>query len=123
MLLEDLPTELFLQIFGFLSLRDIVTGFFGLNSYIDSIIRSIRDASHAVKYNDIDALNLLHLFPSHIGRLMIINVEMANLTPLINLRSLGLKYGTKKQLDTIRPQNFPMLETLHIRGIMNYDKL
>lgn len=32
--LEHLPTEIFLQIFDFLSLRELITAFFELNSYI-----------------------------------------------------------------------------------------
>ena len=116
MLLEYLPTEIFLQVFAFLPLQDIVRVFFGLNSYIDSIIRLVRNVSHTVKYNDIDAINLLQSFRIQIGRLVIINVEMADFTSLINLRSLTLKYGTKRQFEAIHPQYFPLLEILHIKG-------
>jgi hypothetical protein len=41
---------------------------------------------------------------------------MIDLTSLINLRSLRLKYGSNTQFDTIRPENFPILEILHIKG-------
>lgn len=116
MLFEYLPTEIFLQIFAFLPFRDIVTAFFDLNSYINSVIRLVKDASHVVKHNDVDGINLLNLFPTQIGRLIIINAENADFTTLINLRSLTLKYGTQKQFDSILPQHFPMLEILHIRG-------
>ena len=116
MLLEDLPPEIFQQIFTFLSLRELFTAFSGLNSHIDSVIRLVRDASLLVKYNDIEAVNLLQLFSDKISRLVVVNVEMGDFTSLINLRSLTLKYGTEKQFDSIRPQYFPMLEILHIRG-------
>jgi hypothetical protein len=116
MLLEDLPTEIFLQVFTFFSLEELFKAFSGLNSHIDSVIRLVRGASHVVKYNDVEAINLLQLFSAKISRLVVINVEMVDFTSLINLRSLTLKYGTEKQYDSIRPQYFPMLEILHIQG-------
>ncbi len=116
MLLEDLPTELFLEIFTFVSLGEVFTAFSGLNSHIDLVILLIRDASHVVKCNDIEAINILQLFPAQINRLILINAEMVDFTSLTNLRSLTLKYGTEKQFDSIRPQYFPILEILYIRG-------
>ena len=117
-LLEDLPVEIFLQIFGSLSLREIATTFFGLNSYIDSIIRSVRGVSRLVSYNNVNAIQDLHLLPFLISRLIVVNVEMVDFTPLINLRSLVLKYGTRAQFNGIRPQYFPTLEILYIKGNM-----
>jgi hypothetical protein len=114
--LEDLPVEMFLQVFSFLHLQELTTAFFDLNSYINSIIRSVRDASHVVRHNDVDAINLSHLFPIQIARLTIVNVEMIDFIPFINLRSLTLKYGTRAQFDSIRPQNMPMLESVCIKG-------
>jgi len=116
MSLEHLPTEIFLQIFAFLPLQELSKAFSGLNSYINSMIQLVINTSHLVKYNDIDAINLLHLFSTKIIHLTIVNVEKANFISLKNLRSLTLKYGTKMQIDTIRPQNFPLLEILHIKG-------
>jgi len=118
--LEHLPTEIFLQIFDFLSLRELITALFGLNSHINAIIRSVRGTSHVVRYNDVDAIKLLQLFPIQIGHLTIVNIEMIDFPSLINLRSLTLKYGTQIQFDNIRPQHFPMLEILHIKGIISY---
>jgi hypothetical protein len=116
MLLEDLPTEIFLQIFTFFSLEEVSAAFSGLNSRIDSVIQLVRDAKHVVKYNDVEAINLLQLFSTLISRLVVINVEMVDFSSLINLRSLTLKYGTQIQFDSIDAQHFPMLEILHIRG-------
>jgi hypothetical protein len=114
--IKNLPTEIFLQILGFLSVRELFAAFSGLNSYIDSIIQLTRDLNHVVISNDIDGLNLLYLYSTQISRLIIVNVEMIDLTSLINLRSLRLKYGSNTQFDTIRPENFPILEILHIKG-------
>jgi hypothetical protein len=115
-LLEQLPTELFLHIFAFLPLRELVTAFFGLNVYIDAIIRSVRNSKHVVRCHDAHAIKLLQLFPTQIRRLLIVNAETVDFEALITLRSLTLKYGTKKQIDSIRPEHFPMLEILHLKG-------
>jgi hypothetical protein len=115
-LFEPFPTEIFLQIFTFFSLQELLTAFSGLNSYIDSVIRLVRNVSHVVRHNDIDGMNLLQSFPTNIVRLVIVNFEIIDFTSLINLRSLTLKYGTETQFDSIRPQYFPLLEILHIKG-------
>ncbi|CAF1098556.1 unnamed protein product [Adineta steineri] len=115
-LLEHLPVEILQQIFGLLPLRDISTAFCGLNLYVDSIIRSMTNAHHIVSCNDVNSINLLHLFPTLISHLVIVNVETVDFTSLRNLRSLMLKYGTQAQLDSIRPQNYPMLEIFQIKG-------
>ncbi len=62
MSLECLPVEIFLKIFASLSLEEIVTASFVLNSYINSIIRCVKDANHVLSYNDTKAVDLLHLF-------------------------------------------------------------
>jgi hypothetical protein len=114
--IEHFPVEIYLQIFAFFPLPEIISTFSGLNSYIDSIIRSVIGASHIVKYNDIDAINLLQLFSTQISRLIIAKSETVDFKSLINLRSLTLNDGTEAQLSTIRPRYFPMLEILHIKG-------
>ncbi len=79
-----------------------------------SIIRCVRGVSHTVSYYDTKAVDLLHLYPTQISRLIVIRATIVNFTPLINLRSLTIKYGTFAQLDEIHPEHFPMLEILHI---------
>ncbi|CAF4208617.1 unnamed protein product, partial [Adineta steineri] len=116
-LLEHLPVEIFLQIFALLPLQQLVTSFSGLNFYIDSIIQSVRGKNHGIRYNDTDAMKLLQLFPTLIDRLVIVNADMIDLKSLINLRSLTLEYGTKAQLNTIRPHYFPKLQILHIKAL------
>jgi hypothetical protein len=112
--IEHLPIEIFLQIFASFSLEEIVTSFFGINSHIDSIIRCINSASHAIGSHDTKAVDLLDLFPTQIGRLIVTRATKVNFTSLINLRSLTMKYGIVAQLDEIRPEHLPMLEILHI---------
>ncbi len=115
-LLDNLPVEIFLKVFSSLSLEEIVTAFSDLNSYINSVIRCVKDGNHVVTCNDTKAVELLHSFPTQIGRLVITYSLNVDFTSLINLRSLTIKYGTLAQLDGIRPKHFPMLEILHIRG-------
>ena len=113
-LFEHLPMELVLRLFDYFSLQEILRAFSGLNSSLDSMITSMIDRSHVIKYNDATASHLLRLFPTQIGRLVIINSKAVDFTPLINLRSLTLRYATSTQLDSIRPRYFPMLEILHL---------
>jgi hypothetical protein len=113
--LERLPVEIFLQIFAFLPLQELVKTFFGLNSNINSIIQSSDSKlSHVISYGDADAINLLYLFAIQIKRLVIIRTGKVDFNSLINLGSLTLRYGTRAQYDSIRPQHFPKLEILHI---------
>jgi hypothetical protein len=114
--LEHLPVEILSKIFDFLSLQRISTSFLSLNSHIDSVIRSWRSARHTVICNNTNDVDLLHSFPTLISHLVIVNAELVDFTSVKNLRSLMLKYGTRAQIDCIRPQNFPLLETLHIKG-------
>ena len=116
MSLEHLSVEIFLEIFVSLTLNKISTAFSGLNSHIDSIIRSVRTATHTVTYNDDKAVKLVQSFPVQINRLILTHSPIVDFTPLINLRSLTLKYGTLAQFDGIRPQHFPRLEILHLCG-------
>jgi hypothetical protein len=113
---EHLPVEIVQQIFALLPLEELVKAFFGVKAYINSIIRSVTNKSHMVMSNDSKAINLLQSFPAQIGRLVISRATEVDFTPLINLRSLTLRYGTRIQFECIRPQNFPMLEILHIYG-------
>ena len=112
--IEHLPTEIFLQIFRYYHLREIIFAFSGLNYRMNSIVQSVRNASHIVQYNDPDAVQLSSVFSKQIARLIIIKTDMIDLTLFSNLRSLTLKYTNNAQLQSIRPQNFPLLEMLRI---------
>ncbi len=112
--IEQLPTETLLQIFAFFNLRELITTFFGLNSHINSIVRSVKNASHTVPNNDFDIVKLVQQFSKQIARLIIVNTDMINFTSLSNLRSFTLKYISDAQLKSIRSQYFPLLEILHI---------
>lgn len=112
--IEQLSIETFLQFFCYFDLRELITTFFGLNSHINSIIQSVRNASHIVRYNDPGAIKLLQLFPKQIARLIIVKTDMVDFTSLSNLRSLTLKYVSETQLKSIHSQYFPLLEILHI---------
>jgi hypothetical protein len=83
---------------------------------MNAMIRLVQDARLKVKYHDTDAINLLESFPEQIRHLVIDNIEKGDFMLSSNTRSLTLKYGTQAQLDTIRPQYLPLLQTLRITG-------
>ncbi|UJR18864.1 hypothetical protein I4U23_021992 [Adineta vaga] len=117
---EHLPVEILAEIFTFLSLPELVKAFCNLNSYIDSIIQSVNTVKYMVmvRYNETVAINLLRFCPAAIVRLTIIHATTVDLTSLINLRSLTLKYGTHIQFNSIRPQYFSKLKVLHLYAII-----
>lgn len=116
MLFDQLPTEIFLQIFSFLRFQETITAFSNLNSYIDSVIRNINDGYLQVSYDNAEEVCCLNLYSHQIGRLTLIHSPSIDFTTSINLRSLTIKFGTIAQLNVIRPQYFPSLEILHICG-------
>lgn len=114
LLFEELPIEIFQEVFSFLTLKEIIKGFYRLNSYIDLIIRSINYASHTIKYKESVYIKFPYAYELLINRLIIIHADGVNLKLFTNLRSLTLKYGTEDQFNSIRPQYLPQLEILHI---------
>ena len=115
-LLEQLPVKIFFQIFALLPLQEVVKAFSDLNSSIDTSIQAITNAIHTVTYNDTAAIGVLLAYPTCIGRLIVTHSPAVDFTSLINLQSLTLKYGTRKQFDGIRPEHFSQLEILHLCG-------
>lgn len=113
--LEHLPVEIVLQIFAYFSFSELIQTFFGLNTSIDSIIYSMRNQSEVVRFDDIESIHRLYLFANNIIRLVITDPSI-DLIPFRNLRSLTLKYGSQTQLDSIRPEHFPLLQMLRIKG-------
>jgi hypothetical protein len=119
--IEQLPTEIVLQIFGYFHLQELISAFFGLNSRINSIIQSVRNASHAVKDNDPRAVQLLQVFSKQIARLVVVKTDGVDWTLLSNLRSLTLRHTNDVQLRSIRAKDFPRLEILHIYVCQLYE--
>ena len=115
-LLEQLPVEIFLQVFASLRLQDLIKAFSGLNSYIESSLKSVRSASYILNNHVTKTTDLLRSYPTQIGRLVINKCRKMNFTSLIHLRSLTLKPATGEHFNAIRPQNFPQLEILHLCG-------
>jgi len=112
--IEQLPNEIFFEIFGYFHLRELFKSAYGLNSRINFMIQSMKSMNHTVQYNDTDDVQLLPTFSKKIARLAIIKSDIVDLTVFSNLKSLTLKYPSSVQLKSIHPQNFPLLEILHI---------
>ncbi|UJR16721.1 hypothetical protein I4U23_003621 [Adineta vaga] len=121
-LFEHLPVEIILHILDFFSFQQLLTSFSNLNLCINAIIQSVRHKYHGVRNNNIDSIQLLQAFPTLIDSFVIINSDTVDLTPLINLRSLSLEYATYTQLNSIRPECFPLLEILHIKDVHESSK-
>ena len=113
---EHLPVEVILLIFDFFSLQQLLTSFLNLNSFVNSVIYSVRHKYHAVKNNNADAIHVLQTFSTVIDRLAIRYSNTVDFKPLINLRSISLQHATSTQLNSVRPDNFPHLEIIHITG-------
>lgn len=116
MLLEQLPTEVFLRIFASLQFKEIIKAFSSLNSRFNSIIQCINSGNFQVSYNDDESVRLIHSYPKQIHRLILTHSPNVDFTSSIHLRSLTIRYGTLAQLNAIRPRYFPILEILHICG-------
>lgn len=115
--LEQLPNEVFLQIFALLDLSEIVNAFSGMNKRFDSLISNLKYLSQVMSRNSIPMKDeMLHQYTSSIVRLVVDRMSKFSLTSvtLNNVRSLTIKYGSQTQYDDVRPSNFPLLEYLHI---------
>jgi len=113
MQIEHLPNELFLALFSFIRPKDLLQGWYHLNSHINAILRS---ASISIEINNNDDFdnNLPYLqhFCSQIiylrdNRLM--PRSRLDLRSFTNIRYLYLAYCSKDQWEHLHPRNQPNL--------------
>jgi hypothetical protein len=111
--IEDLSDELFFDIFSFIHPKDLLQGWYNLNSHINAILRSI-PISIEIKNNEDFDNNRLYIehFCSQIiclkdGRLM--PKTAIDVRSLINIQYLYLMHCSKDQLEHIHPNNQPHL--------------
>ena len=110
-LLEDLPNELFLDIFQYIDTRDLYQGFWGLNIRFNNILQSLNNLSLVIEKND---SSLITIFASQIVRLEINTWHEIDLKQFINLKSLKLCHTTRNHVNKIRPNILPNLVYLSI---------
>ena len=104
--LEDLPTELILEIFDYTRIGDLSTAFWNLNIRFNRLLRSLRSLSlRLTKSESYEA----SLFAQQINRLVIVTREQINLHPFVNLRSLIVNWGNETLLRDIHAETFPNL--------------
>jgi hypothetical protein len=108
--LEDLPNELLLDIFTYLSVNDLHDGFFNLNYRFNNLILSCDNLSLIVDEN-IDPL-LIKLFRFKITHLTIDTFNKFDLEQFCNLHSLIIVNRNLNNIIPIRPEIFPNLVNL-----------
>ncbi|CAF1158374.1 unnamed protein product [Adineta steineri] len=100
---EDLPNEIFRNIFDYLTIRDLYRTFVGLNIRVDTVLRSIDHVSLTLWSSESANDPAIMFFASQLNRLMVVNdgIETIDLTHFSNVRSLKLKYPSNKQMSQL----------------------
>ncbi|CAM4774752.1 unnamed protein product [Rotaria magnacalcarata] len=109
--LENLPNELIIEIFGYSKIRDLSFGLWNLNKRFNALIRSLKYLS-LILTKDCTSEELL--FSEQIIRMVIVTLESINLNPFINLRSLVLNLATENHLKQIQSIVLPNLVYLSL---------
>ena len=105
--LEDLPNELFLQLFKYLSTSEIFRSFHQLNSRLNSVIQSLHHLNYSS--DDID-----HLVFPYVRTVIIKTILVHSLQSFASLRRLIVDYTTGELLEQLNEQTLPHLEYLSI---------
>jgi hypothetical protein len=115
--IEDLSNELFFGIFSFIHPKDLLQGWYNLNSHINAILRSIPISIEIKNNEDFDNNRpYIEHFCSQItylrdgikdGRLM--PKTAIDVRSLTNIQYLYLMHCSKDQLEHIQPTNQPYL--------------
>lgn len=122
--IEDLPNEIFLEIFRYLHHFQLLKAWTNLNSRIDSLLHSTRSDLYLLSNKDLECdvkymyywahiVVSLHDYRGDTNRSKNTQFESFNLKPFFNLRKL-LQIGQgHHSLRQISPKSFPYLECLH----------
>jgi hypothetical protein len=88
--LENLPIEIFFEIFDYLSIQELYRTFHDLNNHLTSILASLANIPAKIaSYQDID-LSAIYFFSSRITRLSINYRYSINLSSFHSLRSIRI---------------------------------
>ena len=109
--LEHLPNELFIDIFGYINIKDLYHGLWGLSFRINRLLQSFDRLSYTV-----ETINqpMMSVFSNQIVRLVINTEDTIDMSLFPNLRSLTLSKGTQAQLSEIRTKPMPKLVYLSL---------
>jgi hypothetical protein len=111
--LEIFPDELFLELFSYISPRDLYYSWNGLNRRINGILRSVRISFDLIDNID-ENYRILKYFSRQIVYIhLCIPSNLIDFKEFINLRSLIIDTKlTSKQIESIDPMNLPNLRRL-----------
>jgi hypothetical protein len=108
---EQLPNELFGDLFTYFDLPKLQFSFWNLNQRFNDLLQSQTNLSHVLEN---DQASLIELFARQISRLKINTLETVDLSRLCNLRVLQLPRATAWQIEHVRPDLMPQLTDLSL---------
>lgn len=125
--IENLPNEIFLQIFGYFCLDELCQVWGDLNYRINSILQSARSCLCITSNEDVDEYEE---YLQKWSEMVIFlddcrdewtawssyykEFEPIDLAPFVNLRKFSQRDNSAGQLEQICPKDFPHLECLHL---------
>jgi hypothetical protein len=115
---EFFPDEIIIDIFEYFDIRDLYQSFYGLNSRLNSILRSRKNLSLTFSSPDEIDDPFIDLFIKYIIKLIIDHSSYMNFQPFFSLHSLILNSPSDDQLEQIYLCKFPYLIHLEF-GIMS----
>ena len=99
MQLEDLPNEILLGTFAYLSLHELNGSLRGLNQHLDDLIQSIYGRTLRVRASDAaEDMDIMAFFASTVVALEIYDESQVNLPDYSKMQSLAYTYATDHQL-------------------------
>ena len=115
--LEQLPNEIFIEIFQYIPMRNLHRSFHGLNHRINSILGSVPTplAFRWVRREEI-CNPYVTFFAARIRKLLVRHSAPLNLVHFPNIRHLELERPTIEQCNEIQPHTIPHLEYLRINN-------
>lgn len=125
--IEQLPNEIFLQIFSYLCHKDLCRAWTDLNFRLDSVLRTVRSCFHLFSDNEIkygekylqEWAKIIVCFKDHRrswsawSEFNIEELKPINIRPFVNLRRFSQLESENSSLNQITPENFPYFECLH----------
>ena len=108
---EDLPNEIFLDIFEYVDAMDLYRSFWNLNDRINLVLGSLKNRSATIEKND---FSFFKAFGSRIVHLKITAWHEIDLSQFKQLKSLIIRRPTRSQVVQIRPDLLPNLVVLSL---------
>ena len=115
--LEQLPSEVLLEIFDYLPPHDLYEAFTGLNAHLTTVCTSLFNLHLTLHEDWDDQRRALPSFAAHVRTLIVKHDEPIDFSALPNIRSLKLCRPTANQCDAIEAHMLPQLEHLAIENL------